>query len=81
MEQCVIGQVGPESTSDASGFLREGWRVRGWGGGIRGMEKAVDSRLGFLRYAAVRVAAFDFEKSSNLLSGFSEADTSPRLIT
>ena len=79
MEQCVIGQVGPESTSDASGFLREGWRVRG--GGIRGMEKAVDSRLGFLRYAAVRVAAFDFEKSSNLLSGFSEADTSPRLIT
>ena len=49
--------------------------------GIRGMEKAVDSRLGFLKYAAVRVAAFDFEKSSNLLSGFSEADTSPRLIT
>ena len=31
MEQGVIGQVGPESTSDASGSLREGWRVRGWG--------------------------------------------------
>ena len=81
MEQGVIGQ------GTGVNFRRirilEG-RVEGTGGGgggIRGVEKAVDSRLGFLRYASVRVAAFNFEKSSNLLSGFSEADTSPRLIT
>ena len=80
MEQGVIGQ-GTGVNFRRIRILEGRVEGTGEGGGIRGMEKAVDSRLGFLRYAAVRVAAFDFEKSSNLLSGFSEADTSPRLIT